>query len=139
VTPSEHLWALATERANAPEHMRELFALTIDRATWETADRINYEVGRSVMFGCGLAPRLEQADTGFYASALHGYIQLKLYLHRVVRSIAHSEVWETEVPRILRGEVLKESVRLAEQRDSLCGQIKAARAKKNEAIWGIES
>ena len=72
MTTSEHLWALATERANAPEHMRELFALAIDGATSAVVNRINKRVGRM--------PRLRCADST-YEHLLREYVELKLHLH----------------------------------------------------------
>jgi hypothetical protein len=138
VTPSEHLWALAAERANAPEHMRELFALTIDRATGEVADKINYEVGRSASFNYGLHGNWSASPHGFYAEALHKYIQLKLCLHRIKRRIMWHETWneQGDVPRVLQSTAFNYGTRLSEEEASIRQRIKAARAVKGDAIWG---
>jgi hypothetical protein len=123
VTPSEHLWALAAERANSPEHMRELFALAIDRATWETADKINYDVGRHAFYQYPLESYWRESKVGFYAEALHRYIQLKLTLHRVKTRLTG---WCTES---------EEAIWLGREA-SLRAKIKAARSEKGDAIWG---
>jgi hypothetical protein len=123
MTPSEHLWALATERANAPEHMRELFALAIDRATGNVADEINYEIGRSVAYQYPLSSYWGESEQGFYAKALHHYVQLKLALHRLK---SRHFYWFSE------GE---EAVWLGRE-VQLRAKIKAARADKGDAIWG---
>jgi hypothetical protein len=138
VTPSEHLWALATERANAPEHMRELFALAIDRATWDVADKINYDVGRSASFNYGLHGYWSASPHGFYAEALHKYIQLKLCLHRIRRRIMRHEEWneQADIPRPLQNATFSYGVRLSEEEASIRQRIKAARAAKGDAIWG---
>ena len=124
MTTSEHLWALATERANAPEHMRELFALAIDRATWEAADKINHDVGRSISYDYPLSSRWQGSERRFYAEALHRYVQLKLALHRVKTRLS----WHTPSE--------DEEVFLHHKETALRAQIKAARAAKGEAIWG---
>jgi hypothetical protein len=129
VTPSEHLWALATERANAPEHMRELFALTIDRATWEVADRINYDIGRSASFDYPLAAYWHGSAQRFYAEALHRYVQLKLRLHRVRKMLVREDIVWLDLPPCSF---------LADQESLLREKIKTARSEKGDAIWNIE-
>jgi hypothetical protein len=133
VTPSEHLWALATERANAPEHMRELFALAIDRATWEVADEINQAVGRSASFNYGLHPCWSGLP---YAERLHHYIQLKLRLHRENRRYAMCEDHVMATDGLwLRAPEYRHREDVAFLRNA----IMAMREQKNRAIWDIDA
>lgn len=119
MTPSEHLWAEAEARANAPEHMRELLSLLVDRATWEIADRINHSVGRSTHYQEGLSSGWKGSPHWVYAMSLHRYIQLKLTLHRVKNALVYND-----------------SSSLLNRVDTLRLEIAAARESKNEAIWG---
>jgi hypothetical protein len=118
LTPSEYLWALAAERANAPDHMRELFALVIDRAVSTEVTRINRRVGRT--------PRLNYADSS-YERLLREYVGLKLHLHVVRKGICiYSD--ETACRKWYAAAVAR--------CDDLKRQIKVKRANAQFAAWG---
>jgi hypothetical protein len=156
MTPSEKLLALAAERANAPEHMRELLALVIDRGTSAEISKINREIGESVYqwsryrrSGSRLSFRptqLQNLQTDHeiavrdvkyaemmgkpsdYERLLREYVELKLYLHQLRKSMQYpfDAYYEKE------GDWPKHLARCAELKD----QIKEARKARNFAAWG---
>jgi hypothetical protein len=121
MTPSEHLWALAAERANAPEHMRELFALAIDRAVSTEVAQINRIVGRS--------PRWERGfSSENYENLLREYVGLKLHLHSFRKMALLHEDDPIELT-ILRQQMWERCCTLKKY-------IKAKRAAAQFAAWG---
>lgn len=156
MTPSEKLLALAAERANAPEHMRELLALVIDRGTSAEISKINREIGESVYQWSRYrrsGSRLNRGPTQLqylndehktalaaesrakmlgqptdYERLLREYVELKLYLHQLRKSMQYpyDAYYEKE------GDWPAHLARCAELKD----QIKEARKARTFAAWG---
>jgi hypothetical protein len=154
MTASEKLLALAAERANAPEHMRELLALVIDRGTHAEISKINREIGESVyqwsyrrrnsrLFKASqleslkldhelavrdekLAQRLGQPSD--YERLLREYVELKLHLHQLRKSMTYpyDAYYERE------GDWSGVIARCAELKE----EIKAMRKERTFAAWG---
>ena len=156
MTASEKLLALAAERANAPEHMRELLALVIDRGTHAEISKVNKEIGESVYQWSRYrrnGSRLHRGPTELqslqkdhevavrdekravvlgqpsdYERLLREYVELKLYLHQLRKSMLYpyDAYYERE------GDWSKVIARCAELKD----QIKEARKARSFAAWG---
>ena len=155
MTASEKLLALAAERANAPEHMRELLALVIDRGTHAEISKVNKEIGESVYQWSYRrnGSRLHRGPTQLqslqkdhevairdekraqvlgqpsdYERLLREYVELKLYLHQLRKSMLYpyDAYYERE------GDWSKVIARCAELKD----QIKEARKARSFAAWG---
>src|SRR5271157_5585592 len=110
--------------------MRELLALTIDRATSAEVSRINKEIGKSIHLTSYQRSRLDTAITHSdpcYQHLLQEYVQLKLVLHHTRRSMYVD--WYTEREDI---DLEKARVRCAELRE----QIRAKRRTIRFAAWG---
>lgn len=125
---------MATERANAPEHMRELFALTIDRSVSAEVSKINKEVGKSISLSGWQASQSDiyalahNLDLGYHY-LLTEYVQLKLILHRTRRSAYYRGDLYTEREDI---DIKKVRERCTELRE----MIKAKRGATLYAAWG---
>jgi len=111
--------------------MRELFALTIDRATSAEVARINKEIGRSISF---TGYQRSRSDTSLsrldpsYQCLLTEYVQLKLILHHTRKTMYYRDLY-TEREDI---NLVNVRERCAELRE----QIKAKRRTINYAAWG---
>lgn len=107
--------------------MLELLALAIDRGTSALVSQINQEIGRIARYQYRCRPRLDGAAYDAYADKLQDYIQLKLRLHHVRKSMYYPFDAYAE----------KEDVqRLLDQAAVLRQEIKQARANAGALIWG---
>lgn len=102
-------------------------ALVIDRGTSALVSEINNELGRAVRYQHRLTLRHDGQAYHAYADKLQDYIQLKLRLHHVRRSMYYPFDSYCE----------KENIeRLLEQAKVLRQEIKAARANAGALVWG---
>jgi hypothetical protein len=107
--------------------MKELLALAIDRGTSALVSQINQEIGRIARYQYRCRPRNDGAAYDAYADKLQDYIQLKLRLHHVRKSMYYPFDAYAE----------KEDVqRLLDQAATLRQEIKQARANAGALIWG---
>jgi hypothetical protein len=152
LTPSEKLTALAEERANSPENMQEMLALVIDRATSATIGQINYEIGHDVQLhphryrGCGRPRRENDYDRALtesqiianfaklnngvsdYEALLREYVEMKLYLHTLRRSMYY--------PYDAYAEREGDFTQVLERCREIRAKIKELRSGFSEAQWG---
>lgn len=103
--------------------MRELFALTIDRATSAEVSRINKEIGRSNQLGYHYHPNAS------YQHLLQEYVSLKLILHRTRKAMYYRGDVYTEREDV---NIVNIRERCAELREA----IKSKRLGINYAAWG---
>src|SRR5271167_2799502 len=109
--------------------MRELFALTIDRATSAEVARLNKQIGKSIHMTARqrafFNPTCDPDSS--YELLLHEYVRLKLVLHHTRRSMYVD--WYTEREDI---DLLKARERCTELREL----IRAKRRTIRFAAWG---
>ena|SRR5271163_1069859 len=113
--------------------MRELFALTIDRATSAEVSRINKEIGKAINFTGYQRSRFDSSRVSrldpSYQQLLTEYVKLKLMLHHARRSVYYARDLYTERDDV---DIVKTRERCAELRE----QIKAKRKTISYAAWG---
>jgi hypothetical protein len=156
LTASEKLIALAEERANSPENLRELMVLVLDRATSAKMSEINYEIGHDAGWNAGRyiryshlrdselesltkdksnadqRVRIEEYRDGKpsdYALLLQEYVGLKLQLHRLRKSMYYP--YDAYCER--EGDFAPILERCKELRE----KIRERRTKFSMAVWGV--
>jgi len=87
LTPSEQLTKLAEDRANSPEHMKEVLALVIDRETAAIVSNINFEIGKGARFDAVFGRGPNYIPNNDYERLLGEYVQAKLRLHQLRKSL----------------------------------------------------